>query len=248
MENKKEIVDTFVKNLEVERNRMDLTQSQMAEKLEVSLSTYKNLISGVSTNISIYMAYRVYELTGKMLFELCGHDRPEINFVKDFRNLPKYRQNALLTRLELEMELSKDEMFQAEGAEESLIPLYILTGNMKDGMIYDSSNVQYIDIAGERERLEEEIDCAVRITSNHLHPVYYSGDILLVRKKPPLDGETGIFFHKTDNRIYIRKFRQTNPYQLIPLTDYGKTIYIDDTDPKAMSEWFIFGSVISMKR
>lgn len=248
MENKKEIVDTFVKNLEVERNRMDLTQSQMAEKLEVSLSTYKNLISGVSTNISIYMAYRVYELTGKMLFELCGHDRPEINFVKDFRNLPKYRQDALLTRLELEMELSKDEMFQAEGAEESLIPLYILTGNMKDGMIYDSSNVQYIDIAGERERLEEEIDCAVRITSNHLHPVYYSGDILLVRKKPPLDGETGIFFHKTDNRIYIRKFRQTSPYQLIPLTDYGKTIYIDDTDPKAMSEWFIFGSVISMKR
>lgn len=245
---KRQIVDNFAANIEIERAKLGLTQSEMAQKLEMSLSSYKNMINGISANIPIYVAYLVYIVTGKQLFELCGYITPEIPLMIDFSKLPKYRQKAILSLVSLEAELSMEGRKTISKSEENYIPLYIFTGNMTDGMIYDSTNIQPFNIGQYKKIYGDLIDCAVKITSNHLHPVYYAGDILLVHRESPRDGDTGIFINRENNRVYIRKLRQTSPVQLIPVSDNGQIIYIDDKEPKEMKKWIKFGHVITKVR
>ena len=245
---KRQVVDNFAANIEIERAKLGLTQSEMAQKLEMSLSSYKNMINGISSNIPIYVAHLVYIITGKHLFELCGYITPEIQLMINFCKLPKYRQNAILSLVNLEAELSAEGKKTISTSEENYIPLYILTGNMTDGMIYVSANIQPFNIGQYKKIYGDLIDCAIKITSNHLHPVYYTGDILLVHRESPRDGDTGIFINRENNRVYIRKLRQTSPVQLIPVSDNGQIIYIDDREPKEMKKWIKFGHVITKVR
>ncbi|MCM1082886.1 MAG: DNA-binding protein [Clostridium sp.] len=245
---KRQIVDNFAANIEIERAKLGLTQLEMAQKLEMSLSSYKNMINGISANIPIYVALLVYMITGKQFFELCGYITPEIQLMIDFCKLPKYRQKAILSLVSLEAELSMEGRKMISKSEESYIPLYTLTGNMTDGMIYDSTNIQPFNIGQYKKIYGDLIDCAIKITSNHLHPVYHSGEILLVHCASPRDGDTGIFIDRENGRVYIRKLRQTSPVQLIPVSDTGKIIYIDDQEPKEMKKWIKFGHVITKIR
>lgn len=245
---KKQIADNFAANIEIERAKLGLTQSDMAQKLEMSLSSYKNMITGISTNIPIYVAHLVYIVTGKQLFELCGYITPEIQLMIDFCRLPKYRQKAILSLVSLEAELSMEGRKMLPKSEGNYVPLYILTGNMTDGMIYDSTNIQPFNIGQYKKIYSDLIDCAIKITSNHLHPVYYAGDILLIHNESPRDGDTGIFINRENSRVYIRKLRQTSPVQLIPVSDNGQIIYIDDREPKEMKKWIKFGHVITKVR
>ena len=54
---KQELVKNFTLNVEKERLKLKLTQAQMAKKLDMSLSGYKKMISGVTTIIDLYTAY-----------------------------------------------------------------------------------------------------------------------------------------------------------------------------------------------
>lgn len=245
---KRQLVDNFATNIEIERAKLGLTQSDMAQKLEMSLSSYKNMINGISANIPIYVAHLVYIVTGKHLFELCGYITPEIQLMIDFCKLPKYRQTAILSLVSLEAELSMEGRKMLSNSEGNYIPLYVLTGNMTDGMIYDSTNIHPFNIGEYKKIYGDLIDCAIKITSNHLHPVYYAGDILLIHNESPRDGDTGIFINRENSRVYIRRLRQTNPVQLIPISDNGQIIYIDDREPKEMKKWIKFGHVITKVR
>lgn len=245
---KRQIVDNFAANIEIERAKLGLTQLEMAQKLEMSLSSYKNMINGISANIPIYVALLVYMITGKQFFELCGYITPEIQLMIDFCKLPNYRQKAIMSLVSLEAELSMDGCKLTSKSEKNLIPLYTFTGNMTDGMIYDSTNIQPFNIGEYKQIYGDLIDCAIKITSNHLHPVYHSGDILLVHCVSPRDGDTGIFINREDGRVYIRKLRQTSPVQLIPINGNGKIIYVDDQEPKEMKKWIKFGHVITKIR
>ena len=217
---KRQIVDNFAANIEIERAKLGLTQSEMAQKLEMSLSSYKNMINGISSNIPIYVAHLVYIITGKHLFELCGYITPEIQLMINFCKLPKYRQNAILSLVNLEAELSAEGKKTISTSEENYIPLYILTGNMTDGMIYVSANIQPFNI----------------------------GQYKKIYGDSTRDGDTGIFINRENNRVYIRKLRQTSPVQLIPVSDNGQIIYIDDREPKEMKKWIKFGHVITKVR
>lgn len=59
-----EITQNFIENLEKVREELGWTQAQMAEKLQMSHSSYKYMISGKSAKIPIYVAYLVYQTTG----------------------------------------------------------------------------------------------------------------------------------------------------------------------------------------
>lgn len=241
-----EITQNFIDNIEKIRVDMGWTQAQMAEKLEMSLSSYKYIISGKSAKIPIYVAYLVYLVTGKFFFELCDSNVPEIQLLQDFRELPKERQQVIRNSISLEKELHISR--STPDSDEDLIPLYTFLGNMEDGMYYDTSNIEYFDVSGYRSFYGSEVTCAVRITSNHLHPAYHCGDILLVSQRPPRDGDTGLFLNKKDRRLYIRRFRQTEPCRLEPITEYGETITVDGSDSYEMSQWLKFGYVVAKVR
>lgn len=80
-----EITQNFIENLEKVREELGWTQAQMAEKLQMSHSSYKYMISGKSAKIPIYVAYLVYQTTGKFFFELCGDIVPEMSLLMDYR-------------------------------------------------------------------------------------------------------------------------------------------------------------------
>lgn len=75
------ILLNFIDNIEKERVRLNLTQAQMAQKLDMSVSNYKKLIAGQYRRPNLFLAQRLYELTGKLLFEFFDFDSPKLNAI-----------------------------------------------------------------------------------------------------------------------------------------------------------------------
>lgn len=242
-----QLYDNFSKSIEQERTRMGLTQQKMAEALHISLSKYKILITNpFEANIDIYLAHQVQRLTGKTVRELCGDDLPELEMIRLFRTLPGHRQEAIRYMIETECRFPRDSGQVTD--ENDCITCYVPTGNMEDGMTLDSCDFRSVNIARYRKNSREKVDCGVKITSNHLHPVYMKGDILLVGKRAPRDGDVGIFILKDSRQIFIREFRQTNPCRLQPVNGYGETIFVDGSNRTETDRWIKFGTVLTVMR
>lgn len=242
-----QLYQNFADNIELERMRLKLTQQKMADALQISLSKYKILIANpFEANIDIYLAHQVQKLTGKTVRELCGDDLPELEMIRYFRELPKHRQEAIRYMIEIEYQLPPDSLQNAN--EEDYTTCYVPTGNMEDGMMLDSRDFITVNIASFKKYSRERVDCAVKITSNHLHPVYMKEDILLISKRAPRDGDVGIFIQKETRQIFIREFKQTNPCELRPINNYGETIYVDSNSKEDMDKWIKFGTVLTVMR
>ena len=240
---RKNAIDNFTKNLEIERLKLGLTQAEMAKKLELSTSGYKKLISGETQKIDFYLGILIYELTGRLFLDMCGFESEEINLLKKIPLLSPGNQRYTNGMVDFELSLQN-----TSNTAHDYIPLYIPTGNMEDGMLWDSANVEKIEVSKFRKQFGQNLHCAIRITSNHLHPVYYMGDILLVCRKSPRDGDTGIFFHKEDGCIYIRKYHQTNPCMLEPINGQGTVFYVDRYNIDDLNKWVKFGYVLTILR
>ena len=241
---KNEIVMNFVSNMELERNKRGLTQSEMAKKLEMSTSAYRKIINLETQNISIYTMYLMYKMTGKFLYELVNKEVEASEIIRSGRNLSERQKQFVKSIIEFE------EQFALEYPEKSndYVTLIIPTGDVKDGMLWDSVAFKKISIDAHNKALNGRVNCAIQITSNHLHPAYVMNDILLIEKKPIRDGDIGIFINKEDRRAYIRKFRQTEPCRLEPINEYGETFLVDSYDEEDMKKWIKFGRVICKVR
>lgn len=243
---REEIAQNFAQKIEIERTRLGYTQAKMAKALQVSLSTYKNIINGVSRNISLYTVYKVYKLTGSYYSDLCGDESPELDFLVNFRKLPDCKKKAISTFANLELMLAEDEQSLSE--KEDYMVVYVPTGNMEDGMYYDSSSQMKIPIGRYQRICHHRIDCGIKITNNSFHPVYHQDDILLIHQEPPRDGDTGVFINRDTKRMYIRRFRQTDCWQLEPLTSSGPVIRINNRNNEILKTWIIFGYVLMKMR
>ena len=176
--NRLEIVNNISTNIERERIKLGMSQAQFAKALDMSLSTYKRIANGESSRIDIYTAYLIYKLTGRFSCELTGFNDDVINLVKRIKKLSKSQRILIDSIIDTELALSayKDESCHTE----DLISVLIPTGNMTDGMILDSYNVEKLDVSNYRKAFGDALHIGIRITSNHLHPVYNKGDILLI--------------------------------------------------------------------
>ncbi len=232
--------------LSIERQRvaMGYTQAQMAEILELSLSGYKKLVAGETEKVDVYLLYKLSELSGKFFFELAGYSMGPMSYVASLRDLSNSQHQFISSIVEFERRFREEHKDDYE----DYLSVLILTGDMEDGMYYDSSNIEKVPIGNLRKKYGESLTCGIRVTSNHLHPVYHKGDVLLVSKQPPKDGDTGIFICKDNNRAYLRKFYQTSPRRLVPINDYGETFTVDAESEEEMSRWIKFGKVLSKAR
>ena len=185
------LLDCFVQNLEKERLNLGMTQAEFASKLEISVSTYKNIISRRTDKIDIMIAMQIYKLTGHFLYELFGNDNPEMECLKKFRLLNNRQKAYISGKIDFELE-----MMSHEQDSENMLDVLVLTGNMEDGMVLDSANEERIYCPEYIKKYGERLHCGIRITSNHLNPVYVRNDILGISKKPPRDGDTCILIHK----------------------------------------------------
>lgn len=249
-----ELVTNFAVNLEKERIHIGYTQLDMARALDISLSTYKNILNGTTTKLPMSFGPVLYKLTGRLLFEFYGEDVPELKYLETYRKLPKHRQKMLSVLMETECELAyaEDNENKTNNSintdDENCLCVFVPIGNVEDGMIYDSSNIEIVNISKYKKIYGDQIDCGLKITSNHLHPVYHVDDILLISRRPPRDGDTAIFINRNTFRVYIRKFRQTSPCRLEPIVDYGSVITVDSNDVNDMKQWIKFGVVLTKCR
>ena len=253
--NRLEIVNNISTNIERERIKLGMSQAQFAKALDMSLSTYKRIANGESSRIDVYTAYLIYKLTGRFSCELTGFNDDVINLVKRIKKLSKSQRILIDSIIDTELALSayKDESCHTE----DLISVLIPTGNMTDGMIFISKHTvkrhmhsifEKLDVSNYRKAFGDAIHIGIRITSNHLHPVYNKGDILLISRNPIRDGDTGIFINAQNKRAYIRKLHQKNPCELTPINNYGETFYVDSDNVDDMSKWIKFGHVLCKVR
>lgn len=240
---KQELNDQFALHLEQERVSLGLTQKQMADKLELSLSAYKRIINGENDKIELFVLYKLYLLTGKLMYEFTGISDPYLELKKKIMNLSPSQLSYIEGLVDFEKAFA-----DANEDFEDYVTVYVPTGNMEDGMVYDSSNVEKVKVSSLKKRYKEQLSCGIRITSNHLHPTYNKGDILLISRRPIRDGDTGIFLNKENGCVYVRKFYQTSPCRLEPVSGYGETFYVDSDDPVEMDKWIKFGCVIAKVR
>ena len=69
-----DLLDNFAKNIEIERIKLGYSQQEFAKLLNISSSTYKNIISRRTSSVDITLVPKIYSLTGRLLFELLELD------------------------------------------------------------------------------------------------------------------------------------------------------------------------------
>ena len=242
---KQVLLKNFTTNLEKERISQNYSQAAWAEMLGFSLSSYKRFINGESSKIDLSTMLNINELTGKSLYELIAEDNYLTKIYKELKTLSTRQLNFIDTKIDFEKNFAAS---VNDDDSDDYITFFTPTGDMHDGMIYDSTNFENINIKGYRQHVNTNIHYGVKITSNHLHPVYNLGDIILVSKSPIRDGDIGLFLNKETQRVYIRKFHQSIPTRLEPINDFGETFFVDPNNKEDMDKWVKLGKVITKIR
>lgn len=243
-----QLARNFGTNLEKERFLLGYSQQEMAKAMDISLSSYKRLANGDTNKVDVYAVYQLSQLTGKMFYELCGDPSPLFEIYDQMRTLTDSQIKFISSLVQFEADFVDEMKKTPQESPDDYTTLIIPSGNMHDGMVYDSCSLEKINIAPYREKFGSHIDCALLVTSDHMSPVYHTNDVLLVTRGPIRDGDTGIFINKITGLLYIRRLRQTDPWRLEPLTYYGQTFYIDSNSDAEMSHWILFGHVITKTR
>lgn len=243
MESQKSMAERFSNNIEIERTKLGMSQAQMAKALNMSLSTYKNIINGDSIRIDCFSAYLVFKVTGKFFYELCGDVFPEFEIMRMCRELTPSQQKFIKKIVEIEAALKV-----GQNSADDFVPLIIPTGDVSDGMIWDSCQIDQLNVSEYRKR-HQNIDCAVLISSDHLSPAYLKGDILLINQSAPRDGDQGIFIDRESGRVYIRKLiRDSIGATIVPINGTGKSFVVGLDDMLTYDKWIKFGIVITKLR
>lgn len=96
-----ECLDTFMQNIEIERNKLGLTQKQMAEKIGMSLSSYKRMLNR-EMNLKASLVIRdLYFLTGKCCYELMGIEDDKLRVASKIRQLDMEHLKVIETLVDL---------------------------------------------------------------------------------------------------------------------------------------------------
>ncbi|MBQ0067358.1 MAG: helix-turn-helix transcriptional regulator [Phascolarctobacterium sp.] len=233
------IRDNLARLMELKRAEKGLSMAAMAKLVGMDESMYKRIIYQQTTKISALMLYNVCLSLGLDAYDIYGINTVNLESIRTYyRKLSQRQRNYINSLIEFEASLNNKD--DANGFLSVLIP----TGNMDDGMILDSANVEIIDAPNELRRFPN-VSCGIRITSNHLHPVYNLDDILLVSCGSPRHGDTGIFVNKADGRAYIRKYFEGATATLEPVNGHGVTFSVDKS---TRANWVKFGYVVSKLR
>lgn len=82
-----DLLKTFMKNIEIEREKLNFTQQQMANSIGMSLSSYKRMINGEMNLRASIVIKNLYFLTGKCCHEFMEIETPELALSQKVRQL-----------------------------------------------------------------------------------------------------------------------------------------------------------------
>lgn len=243
MVSREKAVTNLINEIERVRTDMDISQSEMAKKLCVSLSTYKNIINRDTDKIDFYVAYRFSQLANRVLSDVCGDQSEYLRSIVNYKRLCESSKRFISEVLDFELQFQ-----DANAHSDDYISVIVPTGNLEDGMFWDSANVRKVNAGNYKKKYGSRISSGIEITSNHLHPIYNIGDILLIERKPPRDGDTLILIDTLNSIAYIRKLRQGTPSNMEPINGYGQTFSVNSENPEETKRWIKYGVVLTKMR
>lgn len=239
---KLELKNTFINMLERARTVRGWAQWKMADKLGMSVPGYRKMVSGLTDSISLYTAYRASVVLNIPIQVLLGSQEFKDQLYDKLYHMP------ISTCRRIDYYLQHDEklrMMQNIGENEGrIIDVITLTGYMKDGMDFDSAEIEQMCIP---KHFSSKIMRGIRITENSLLPVYAKGDILLLDEDMARSGDTAVVQNMKTRKLYVRKIivKDSNCYELHPVHGRGTVITITQEE---RTEWFDYGRIITVLR
>lgn len=192
------------------RLEIGLTQAQLSKLTNIkstTISNYENNISSPSDE-NIYKLMEVLKCDANYLFEWEEIKDISLSFsekshIKKYRILDKYGKKAIDDLLETEYERCTT---NAEEDEEQEIEIKHSYYKVSAGTGFNLGNDDEWETIYIPDTLEaQKADFALTIQGDSMEPVYFDGDIVLVKEQSAIDiGQIGIFI--IEGNGYIKKY------------------------------------------
>ncbi len=229
------IKEIFLNNINYFLSKKNWTIKNLSDYSNLPYESIKKLVNGKVDNPTIYTVYNVANALGCSIDFLLG--KSNISNVTS-ANLPLRTFSLLEEIINIETQLS----IENQKGNILNIPVFVPTGRMNDGLIFDSFVTESIDISDSYRESQDIIMCGIKITSSYFSPTYLNNDVLLIaRDRYPHQDEIGIFL--VNNRFYIRKYSYDNINSLESITGKDEPLIIKDID-----NFHFFGRIITTIR
>lgn len=197
-----------------------LTLNALSVQADLSEDTLRSIIYGKSQDIKLSTMIKIADVLNCSLDELAGrspYSKQEQSIISRMRNLPKRSTNILQFMIELE----EHTLLHKSSKKTDIVPVFIPTGNLRDGMYYDNSTFEDLDISEYPRDLKILIDFGIRIITHGYEPVYYPNDILLFSHSKLPEYHDIVLYVDNSGKIYIRKYLE---YGLEAINGFGGNI------------------------
>ncbi|MGN0152813.1 MAG: helix-turn-helix domain-containing protein [Lachnospiraceae bacterium] len=214
----------FRKTLRKKLREQKLTLNSLALEADLSEDTLRSIIYGKSQDIKLSTMIKIADVLNCSLDDLVersGYSSQEQNMINRICHLPQRSRNIIEFVLELEERSSLSKSTSGK----DIIPVFIPTGNLRDGMFYDSSSLETLDISEYPQSLKNNTDFGIRIKSFNYEPIYYPNDILLISHRHLPEYNDTVLYIDNSGKIYIRIY---SIHGLVPVNDFGKIIPIKE--------------------
>lgn len=236
--NKQELTDIFVTRIEEERIKRNWKQHEIAQKIDMSVSGYRKMISGKTDTVSLYTAYKASVLFDIPMVSLCtGSVR--MGLINKIQTMPESVCNRIDYYLECESKILNS--YQELDVQSKYVDVLIPTGFMRDGMQVNSYTVDKILI---KDIYDEEIHKGLLVSENSYVPAYAKGDVLLINETMARNGDIVLLLYAPTRRFYIRKLVIRDDYfECRPVSGRGDNFIITQEERK---QWIDVGHVVAV--
>lgn len=216
------------------REQRGLSQAKIAEMLGVSpaaYSTYEMGTRDISSDKVVKLA-KFYNVTTDYLYGVDDSssldiDVNELSIIKKYRTLDGYGKRMVDSALEIEYERCTATPAQEDQAAEYKISIRHSTYKVSAGTGFELGEGDSWDKVEVPDTAEtRKADFAITIKGRSMEPVYYDGDIVLVKEQAAVDvGEVGIFI--INGSGYIKRYGGD---RLISVNAEYEDIFFADND------------------
>ncbi len=197
-----------------------LTLNALSLQADLSEDTLRSIIYGKSQDIKLSTIIKIADVLNCSIDDIIGRTfySPKINDIANrLCHLSERSVNTIMFLLDLEESSS----VVPSNAGNEIIHVLLPTGNMKDGMFYDSCSFDEFDISAYPSSLRKATDFAIKITTHSYEPFYCTNDILLISRQSLPEQNDIVLCMDTAGKLYIRRYSGDS---LDPINVFGKTI------------------------
>ncbi len=182
--------------------RTGISESAISDWKKKGTNPAAENISAIADLLEVSLEYLI---TGKEKSPTLPED--ELELLTYYKELPEREQMKLIGRASALAEVYKEQVeTQVIEVETPMIEIRHSYYKVSAGTGYDLNDGDQWDTIEIPDTPEaQRADFALTISGDSMEPVYYDGDIVLVKSQPAIDGgEIGIFI--IENSGYIKKF------------------------------------------